>query len=84
MRGLVVDPEPLSRNMMRVALERIGIVTEGFADLARAVGLRDVEREIETAVRCGVEAEAVFVALGGDVAVKVFSEFAHQKPAPSL
>ncbi len=36
MRGLVVDPEPLSRNMMRVALERIGIVCEGFADLAHA------------------------------------------------
>ena len=36
MRGLVVDPEPLSRNMMRVALERIGIVTEGYSDLAHA------------------------------------------------
>lgn len=36
MRGLVVDPEPLSRNLMRTALERIGVVTEGFADLPAA------------------------------------------------
>lgn len=36
MRALVVDPEALSRNLMRVALERLGIVTEAATTLSAA------------------------------------------------